>query len=227
LNGGDEWEGDHSGQPDLTPDLKAVESDLAMLRPRKDRLDRERLVFLAGQASVGGAAGHPGTHLHRWAWPASFASMTAVAAALLTLLLARPEPPVIERIVYTAAQPGPGDAVALTGDAPGTSSPRYPASVAAATADHAPPSFSLVAAASLPGSLPAGGLKFRLFDHLLVEQLHVRMKQAASSGDFADRLNRRILSPRQLNELLDESAAVDSRSDWPSSQSNPNAGANS
>lgn len=64
-------------------DLKSLESQLGTLEPREDRLNRERLIFLAGQAS----AELPSK---RWAWPASFAAMTALAATMLVMLLSQP-----------------------------------------------------------------------------------------------------------------------------------------
>jgi len=64
--------------------LQAIESQLGLLEPRADRLDRERLIFLAGQASVERPT-------KRWAWPASLAAMTALAATLLTILLTQPD----------------------------------------------------------------------------------------------------------------------------------------
>ena len=99
-------------------DLKEIEAALASLVPRGDRLSRDRLMFLAGQASVGGRTGAmatPGTDRRlvapctprrnmpttsvgaapargaRWAWPSAFAAMSAVAATLLVALLVRPE----------------------------------------------------------------------------------------------------------------------------------------
>ena len=86
--------------PELSNELKRFAEDLSRLRPRDDRLDRERLAFLAGQASisantvksrprVGGWQRHP-------AWPAAFAAMSALAATLLIMLATRPastEPP--------------------------------------------------------------------------------------------------------------------------------------
>ncbi|MCC6127026.1 MAG: hypothetical protein IT426_18865 [Pirellulales bacterium] len=102
--------------------LKAFEAALASLVPRADRLDRDRLMFLAGQQSrtgfqpvenagamptlaVGmsetsgksqhahGRRGH-GTPASRWAWPAAFTAMTAVAVALAILLAIRPAGPI-------------------------------------------------------------------------------------------------------------------------------------
>jgi hypothetical protein len=75
--------GDVQRGPQLSEDLKRFADDLARLQPRDDRLDRERLAFLAGQASV--------TPRGR-AWPVAFGAMTAVAASLLFLLVTRPEP---------------------------------------------------------------------------------------------------------------------------------------
>jgi hypothetical protein len=68
--------------PQLGEELKRFADDLARLQPRDDRLDRERLAFLAGQASV--------TPRGR-GWPVAFGAMTAVAASLLFLLVTRPE----------------------------------------------------------------------------------------------------------------------------------------
>jgi hypothetical protein len=73
-----------------SPQLQALEAQLAALRPREDRLDRERLMFLAGQASVGGAT-RPRLHEpRRWAWPASLGALTGAAAAAIAMLLVRP-----------------------------------------------------------------------------------------------------------------------------------------
>jgi len=109
-------------------ELKAFEAALAALVPRGDRLDRDRLMFLAGQASVGGilsetaaAEGTPGVSpvrgkahgqdaratTRRWAWPAAFSAMTAVAATLLVIVVARPEPQVIVRTIPAPSQGGP------------------------------------------------------------------------------------------------------------------------
>ena len=82
---------------ELPPELKAVEAELASLRPREDRLDRERLVFRAGQTSAGGDRASRGAAA-RGAWPAAFAGMTAVAAALAVALAVRPGPQVVERV---------------------------------------------------------------------------------------------------------------------------------
>jgi hypothetical protein len=83
------------GNPNLSNELQHFAAELARLQPRNDRLDRERLAFLAGQASVDLAPSQCakifGVRLESRAWPAAFAAMTAVAATLLCMLLTRPE----------------------------------------------------------------------------------------------------------------------------------------
>ena len=78
---------------ELPGELKSLEARLATLTPRDDRLDRERLVFLAGQASVHATIQRPislfGLKLDGTVWPRAFAAMTAVAAALFVMLLTR------------------------------------------------------------------------------------------------------------------------------------------
>jgi hypothetical protein len=76
---------------DLPTELKSFEARLAALSPRGDRLDRERLMFLAGQASMEctprsnwASARSP---LEHKAWPAAFTLMSAVAASLLAILV--------------------------------------------------------------------------------------------------------------------------------------------
>lgn len=99
---------------DLRPpasDLAPLEAALSSLLPRAARIDRDRLMFLAGQtARQTASGGHepPGDPVEQFdnvqslrsrAWPAAFAAMTALAASLFVLLVNRPEPQVIERIV--------------------------------------------------------------------------------------------------------------------------------
>lgn len=72
----------------LSSELQSFEAALAQLRPSPAALDRDRLMFLAGQASARRAAVTEQRHiLPGWFWPASSAVMTGVAAALLFLLV--------------------------------------------------------------------------------------------------------------------------------------------
>lgn len=83
----------------LTPDLRAFEAALAALAPKAAALDRDRLMYEAGRASL--ATPHVAPR-GGWAWPAAFSAMSAVAASLLLALVLRP-PTVVERMVRRAA----------------------------------------------------------------------------------------------------------------------------
>jgi len=72
----------------LPPAEREFESALAGLRPADPSIDRDRLMFLAGCASV---------RRPSWMWP----SVTVLLAVVLAvLLIARPAPQQIERIIY-------------------------------------------------------------------------------------------------------------------------------
>jgi hypothetical protein len=77
----------------LPPDLSELQSALKSLTPEPPRLDRDRVIFRAGQAQA-----------RRWYWPAAALVSSAVAACLALVLILRPAPPpterVTERIVY-------------------------------------------------------------------------------------------------------------------------------
>ncbi len=95
----------------LPAELKALEAQLAALVPRADRLDRDRLMFLAGRASAGDAT-VPSRSVARRALPAAFAAMTGVAVVLAVLLVLPAEPQIVERIIRVPAEPSPLEAVA-------------------------------------------------------------------------------------------------------------------
>jgi hypothetical protein len=78
------------------PNLTALEAALASLTPAPGRIDRDRLLFRAGQASV---------TRRRWLWPASTGLMASAAATLCFLLLARPDPAPVERVVFVRVEP--------------------------------------------------------------------------------------------------------------------------
>ena len=64
--------------PQLSDELKRFAEDLSSLRPSDDRLDRERLAFLAGQASMATGNTQSLSDSSSWrrhqAWPAAFAT---------------------------------------------------------------------------------------------------------------------------------------------------------
>jgi hypothetical protein len=91
-----------SGQPHESagrPDLTALENALSLLAPARPALDRDQVLFRAGQA-----AGP-----RRWFWPAATAVSTTTALVLAVLLACRPAPTVVQRIVHVPVeQPVPG-----------------------------------------------------------------------------------------------------------------------
>lgn len=70
----------------LPNELKGFEARLISLRPREDRLDRERLMFLAGRASVNESRQHASA-VRRWVWPASLGAMTTATTMLVMTTL--------------------------------------------------------------------------------------------------------------------------------------------
>jgi len=149
--------------------MKAFEAALASLVPRTDRLDRDRLMFLSGRASVvgisaetsaregatgvspvpGGAYGQDARATRQWAWPGAFAAMTALAATLLVIVVARPGPRVVVQPVPMPAGNGQEGVGGI--EAPGRSSaaPEWvpqlakgPDDVGPGTLPSAPPAWS-------------------------------------------------------------------------------------
>ena len=188
----------------LSPELQALEAELALLRPRPDRLSREQVLYLAGQASVLGRNPVRRDGPGRWAWPTAFVAMTALAASLLAVLLFQPEPAVAERIVYVPIQSVP-ERVASDADGSHTNSRQDPTILV--TQRQQTPNV-----ASEPSDLfvrrgRAAELQFSLFEHLLAERSHGQMRPSPT-GNVADAVNHSLWSASSLNELLDESPAA-------------------
>jgi hypothetical protein len=105
-------------QPDdFPPDLKAFEAALGGLVPAESRLDRDRLMYLAGAAAATPRSSAPATRSIRLPalfWPIATAALFLVALGLGALVAIR-QP--LERIVYVdrpAARMNPGDTPSLT-----------------------------------------------------------------------------------------------------------------
>ena len=107
-------------------DLKAFEAALAALQPRADGLDPRWRFLLAQEAALNhnlsggdalaagpfvcsrcGAVSSGGRGKRRWAWPAAFSAMTAVAAALLLALVVRIEPRAVTPGGHEGVSPAP------------------------------------------------------------------------------------------------------------------------
>ncbi len=148
---------ENHGPHDLTPaEQAAIERVLASTSPAPPRLDRDRLMFLAGAASVDCDLRPPTSDLRplaadrrhlntrtAWRWPAATAALAATSLALAIVLLTRLAPS--ERIVYVPQpvelasgglqSPEPVAMVPINTPAPSTSEYRSPTSH---TASYAP-----------------------------------------------------------------------------------------
>lgn len=73
----------------LPDDLKAFEAALGSLQPTARPIDRDRLMFLAGQASTSGAAQPPASNARRssnrrgWGWPLATAMSLLFSISLM------------------------------------------------------------------------------------------------------------------------------------------------
>ena len=96
-----------SSQPDLNPELKAVEAALGSLAPAPGRLDRGRVMYQAGRASL---RRRP---LARAGWPVLAASLAALALGEAAMLSTRPSVRYVDRVVVVR-EPAPVPAPAPT-----------------------------------------------------------------------------------------------------------------
>ena len=78
-------------EQNLSEEILAVERALGSLKPAPSRINRDQLMFQAGQASAGRRSR---------VWPAASLVMALLAVTLGVLLLSRPAPEPRERIIY-------------------------------------------------------------------------------------------------------------------------------
>ena len=90
---------EHSPVP-IDPELNAVAAELMAITPARSRLDRDRVMFLAGQASRPASGG-------RRFWHAAAACLGLIASAEAALLAHRPAPRVVEKIVVVREPAAP------------------------------------------------------------------------------------------------------------------------
>ncbi len=133
------------GEP-IRPDLKPIESALAILVPQPARLDRDRLLYEAGR--LAGRSGR--SNRRRFVWPAIAA---ALAAMLVVSLVARPEPRIVERIVRV-----PVEAPSPVARAPESDVPPGPAVAVAVVRQHEPQA-APQPAMDWPGEMPYSRLR--------------------------------------------------------------------
>ena len=78
--------------------MNGLEAELASLTWRSSGIDRDRMLYLAGQASVAKPQ-RPAASLRRWFWPIATAASTLMAVVLGTMLVGAVNSPQIEQIV--------------------------------------------------------------------------------------------------------------------------------
>src|ERR1700759_2661917 len=90
--------------PELPEELKTIETALRQLTPIAGQIDRDRLMYLAGQASMTGASAPDRSIGSAWQktfadwklWPIATAALMLISVTLSGLLLAtRPGSPVV------------------------------------------------------------------------------------------------------------------------------------
>ncbi len=99
-------------QEKLNAELAAVEAVLLSLKPKPSSLERDRVLFLAGRASLRRRG--PGS----WLWPCATAASLLAAVTLGGVLLVRGGPNVVERVVYIEATAPTGEST-VAGDTVG------------------------------------------------------------------------------------------------------------
>ena len=180
--------------------LTSIEQALASFAPSAPRLDRDRLMFLAGQASAEGRESgfgsrktdvYPPSNVGTRFWPAATAALAATSLALLIALVARPTPQ--PQIVYLDRPP-----IAESGDA--TKQPASPAARESVAETALPGPASRLAAARLP-AIPAD-------NYLRSRDVALRLGlDALGSGPGADGDSSPVPTYRDLLETLSASGS--------------------
>jgi hypothetical protein len=189
-------ESSRSDAPLLGGELQALEAAWAQLRPSTDGIDRDRLLFLAGQASVAPARRR---QFLQWYWPLSSLGMSAVAAALLCALMLRDGSPTGERTVYDASKSVVGVANAKGANAEGGS-----AIGGSATTNAGPATAETIGspAGRVPPSGWTVGMQWRLGDDFVLAEPTAANPNVpdypAGAGETSG-----TLSTRSFSELLD------------------------
>jgi hypothetical protein len=88
------------------PDLAALEAALGALAPAAGGLNRDQLLFRAGQASV----------RRGWGWPCATGVMTGAAAVLGAILVLRPAPQGVQATHYVLVERPASESSAVVSD---------------------------------------------------------------------------------------------------------------
>jgi len=85
----------------MNEELPAFEAALASISPARSAIDRDRLMYLAGQAA--GAKSPQRRFVATWLWPCATIASVLLAVTLAGIILGR-GPQIVERIVYVPAE---------------------------------------------------------------------------------------------------------------------------
>jgi hypothetical protein len=88
-------------QKKMNEGLPAFEAALASLSPAASAIDRDRLMYLAGQAV--GVKSPQRRFVAKWLWPCATAASVLLAVTLTGVMLGR-GPQIVEKIVYVPAE---------------------------------------------------------------------------------------------------------------------------
>jgi hypothetical protein len=99
----------------LNDELAAVEAALRSLTPAASAVSRDRLMFLAGRASVKAASPHRPRQVRAWLWPCATAVSLLLAAVFGVLWAAGGRPQVAQQAIYAHFPP---TASPITADVP-------------------------------------------------------------------------------------------------------------
>lgn len=113
-------------EQNLNPELTALTDALLHLKPRPAALDRDLLMFRAGQASAP----------RGWKWPLAAAASALLALGFGIALLMRPQPPVVERTIVVK------EPVRAPETAPPTPTPPAPDTATLVSHESEPPPLS-------------------------------------------------------------------------------------
>jgi hypothetical protein len=97
---------------ELNGELAAVEAALASLEPAVSSIDRDRMMFLAGRASVARSSPPPDRRIVPWLWPVTTAASICIAIGFGSLFFFFGSARIEKQIVYAEVKNGKAEAVA-------------------------------------------------------------------------------------------------------------------
>jgi hypothetical protein len=190
-------EPDKLNRADKSPDrsMQGFEAELAGLSPRTVHLDRDRLMFLAGQASA--SSGMAASAYRGWAWPAAFSAMSALAATFLLTLVLRSPREVVKIVQVPAENVQTGDDTRADRQNDRLSRPAE--RVAAESEPSQPEAIAEMAA----GRTAQGRPYVELRDRVLAMGFDGWPSDTGQRGEMGDNEGRRPQSPAAYHDLLD------------------------